>query len=384
MELLLYQWSTSAQITSDLLVAIFFVVLTRTTKRLELRPWLYAWLANLGALAVTVAYWLLQPESPWAFLAIRTAYSFLKTLFVLQLIVGAWSFAAGPAPLAVRRRAMVGATAVALAVALLATSINRLGFIQSSVICLCFTAGALLAARWQGPAWAWLAAAFGLRAAFAAVESLAYGSQLTQLPWSSSPSVALFLAAHSSFDMGVEWMIALGCVLTLHRTVAKELMHANAELIAAKESLQTLVDRDALTGLSNRRSLRAIMEQARAGGATILFFDLNDFKRINDRYGHQAGDDCLKRFARVLQTSFRPSDHVVRYAGDEFVVVVQGLTPEHVAERIAAARHQLAHEMETGPTIRFSVGQSYLAPGGEPDQALHAADAAMYAEKEAL
>ena len=123
------------------------------------------------------------------------------------------------------------------------------------------------------------------------------------------------------------------------------------------------------------------MGRARGTGATVMFFDLNDFKGINDKYGHHVGDECLQRFARVLQTSFRPSDHVIRYAGDEFVVIAQGVTPESVSERIANARKQLKLQSVLGPTIRFSVGLSYLPIDGEPDIALRDADAAMYREK---
>jgi hypothetical protein len=144
-------------------------------------------------------------------------------------------------------------------------------------------------------------------------------------------ALGLFLASHSSFDTGAEWVIALGCVLTLYRTIQLELTQTNTDLLAAKEVLQELVDRDSLTGLANRRALPIILRESDTTGATILFFDLNDFKLINDSYGHQIGDDCLKRFARALQASFRPDDHVIRYAGDEFVVVAPGLDPDQLA-----------------------------------------------------
>src|SRR5581483_6705481 len=63
MELLLWRWSTTAQIASSLTIAIFFFVLTRSVKRRELRPWLYAWTSNLGALAVTVVFWYSNPST---------------------------------------------------------------------------------------------------------------------------------------------------------------------------------------------------------------------------------------------------------------------------------------------------------------------------------
>ena len=90
MELLLWRWSTSAQIASALMIAVFFVVLARSMRRKELRPWVNAWLANVGALAVTTVYWLAQPQSELAFTLIRFGYFFGKTMFVALLALGAW------------------------------------------------------------------------------------------------------------------------------------------------------------------------------------------------------------------------------------------------------------------------------------------------------
>ena len=76
MELLLWRWSTTAQITSAIVIAIFFVVLGRSVRRVELRPWVSAWLANLAALLVTSVFWFAQPESPATFIVLRWGYLF--------------------------------------------------------------------------------------------------------------------------------------------------------------------------------------------------------------------------------------------------------------------------------------------------------------------
>jgi predicted signal transduction protein with EAL and GGDEF domain len=277
MELLLWRWSTTAQITSALMIAVFFVVLARSVRRVELRPWNRAWLANLAALGVTSAFWLVQPSRPASFGAFAGAYFLTKTLFVVLLALGAWTF--------VRHRAAITAVVVyAIVAALLVRDVNQLGAVQSSVIALLLGGSAAVLVARRVPGSGWLAAGFTLRATLAVIEAVAYA-----LPHKSS-GVAIFLASHSSFDTGAEWVIALGCVLMVHRTIQRELTHANDELLAAKERLQELVDRDSLTGLANRRALPGMLRGVYESGATILFFDLNDIKEINDAYGHHAGD----------------------------------------------------------------------------------------------
>jgi diguanylate cyclase (GGDEF)-like protein len=151
-------------------------------------------------------------------------------------------------------------------------------------------------------------------------------------------------------------------------------------MLSAQADLRRLADRDPLTGLVNRRALPEVLRQVQPHGAALVFFDLNDFKRVNDEHGHQAGDACLVRFAAALSASFRPSDAVVRYAGDEFVVVASGLDEDAIAERIGAVRLRLTAPAGELP-VRFSFGIGTLPPGGDPDEALRAADEAMYRAK---
>jgi diguanylate cyclase (GGDEF)-like protein len=381
MELLLWRWSTTAQIASAIVIAVFFVVLARSVRRVELRPWVAAWLANLAALCVTITFWFAQPQSPAAFIALRTGYFFAKTLFVLLLAAGAWRFVRPPLPRRVVRTGVAAVAVLAALAALAAEGINQVGVVQSSVtaVVLIASAGLLLAHRVPGAGW--LAAGFGLRALLAVAEAGAYWTQLRPGEWASSREMAIFLASHSSFDTGAEWVIALGCVLTLYGVIQQELTRSNQELMAAQQVLQELVDRDPLTGLGNRRGLPAVLRSVYPTGATILFFDLNDFKEINDSYGHHAGDESLKRFARALQAGFRPEDHVLRYAGDEFVVVAGGAEPAQVMERVERMRARLSGARADGPEIRFSVGCAHLPAHGDADAALRAADEAMYRDK---
>jgi diguanylate cyclase (GGDEF)-like protein len=145
-----------------------------------------------------------------------------------------------------------------------------------------------------------------------------------------------------------------------------------AELAAAGHA-----SRDPLTGLLNRRSITA---EEDAGGA-VLFIDLDGFKAVNDTLGHPAGDEVLARVANRIVHHTRPTDRVVRFGGDEFVVLLSDNTPdspEAVATRIADA---LSAPYQLGPEIvriTASVGIAHRAAGEPAAAVLARADQAMF------
>jgi diguanylate cyclase (GGDEF)-like protein len=151
-----------------------------------------------------------------------------------------------------------------------------------------------------------------------------------------------------------------------------------ARLLAAlrqqAEALARSAATDPLTGLANRAHLDGTLDGLGPQDALVLV-DLDHFKRFNDAYGHLAGDDLLRDFADALRAATRATDMVVRYGGEEFLVVMpRTTTAEAVAvlERFAPAWH------EAGPGVTFSAG---VAPAGEG--ALQEADDRLYRAKAA-
>ncbi|UZE37545.1 sensor domain-containing diguanylate cyclase [Pseudomonas sp. B21-059] len=174
------------------------------------------------------------------------------------------------------------------------------------------------------------------------------------------------------------------------RALLRDLARMAEQELAAVQ----MASMDEMTLLSNRRGFEALARHALGvckrlkKPATLLFFDLNEFKQINDNYGHAEGDGALKTFADVLRIAFRESDVIGRLGGDEFVALLSAA--DHVETSAIMARlGELLNErnatLKRGYDIRFSVGQIEYDAGRHPDiEALLAdADKAMYLHKQA-
>ncbi|MGH8173451.1 MAG: sensor domain-containing diguanylate cyclase, partial [Rhodanobacteraceae bacterium] len=159
-----------------------------------------------------------------------------------------------------------------------------------------------------------------------------------------------------------------------------------------RDKARRLADIDALTGLYNRRAwteqmLAAQTDLQRAGQAfSVLFLDLDQFKELNDRLGHEAGDAALRTLASVMREELREQDIIGRYGGEEFVVALPGADRTHasrVAERIRLRLDELAAADPSKAMRTVSIGAATLLAGEGTTRLLKRADDAMYAAKAA-
>jgi diguanylate cyclase (GGDEF)-like protein len=381
-ELLLWRWSTAVQISSALLVAVFFLVFGRSSGRSELRWWVAAWVANGIALLVTWAFWFWQPsEFPSRLMLV--AYLSSKSLFVVLILLGTQEFIRPGSAARWLRPAVLAVLLLAVTGGVLGIGLNAIGTLQASTIAVLLAAAALLC--WRAPAQGlgWLAIGLALRALLALAEAGGYGWRLFGDGEALPAMVNVFLAVHSSFDTGAEWVIALGCVLAITQRIHAELARGHAELGRAHAELRDAAERDPLTGLYNRRMLPTLLDLAALRGGELLFFDLDDFKRINDADGHEVGDACLRRFALALRGQFTDALALVRFAGDEFLAILPDSARAGLPARLDALRTSLSAPEPGVPPLQFSVGVSSVAPGRDIHDALHEADLAMYRDKAA-
>ncbi|MGH9481773.1 MAG: diguanylate cyclase [Terriglobales bacterium] len=165
--------------------------------------------------------------------------------------------------------------------------------------------------------------------------------------------------------------------------------------IHAFQQLTRMAFTDFLTGLRARGYFEQALEQEvhralrLSSSCGLLLADLDGFKKVNDRYGHRAGDEVLRQFARILSRDMRDVDTVARFGGDEFALILPDthedgvrLVARRIQERVRAHRFRLP---DSQPELQLSASLGIaLCPGDErrPDQLLRAADLALYQAKQ--
>ena len=195
------------------------------------------------------------------------------------------------------------------------------------------------------------------------------------------------------------WLLAASFVLSfaIVAMLYRRVRDTNSHLADSNELLQVQSERDPLTGLSNRRHFQAAMRRLAADGklsGTVYLIDIDHFKHINDKHGHSAGDAVLVEVAKRLRDTLREQDLIVRWGGEEFLVVVQSLEPEQVellAQRMLSTLDGAAvmvADAERGRRIAvtasigfatFPIGPASLRVSWE--RAINLVDTAMYLAK---
>jgi diguanylate cyclase (GGDEF)-like protein len=176
--------------------------------------------------------------------------------------------------------------------------------------------------------------------------------------------------------------------------LAAEVARLEAELAAMRARIAELeahAERDPLTAIMNRRGFERELTRAAAylqrygGNAALVYLDLDEFKPVNDRHGHAAGDAVLKAVAQALVGAIRVSDIAARIGGDEFAVLLWNLTAHDALKKAAALERAIAATTVAWGARRLSVGATagVAELSAEQDIAvlLARADAAMYARK---
>lgn len=203
------------------------------------------------------------------------------------------------------------------------------------------------------------------------------------------PEQAGGVLAWNGLTRGVIFFV-VGMLVCRMRAQGARLSSLNQALAESLRREEGLARTDPLTGLPNRRAFReelsGLLSRSRRSGQpmAVLWLDLDNFKQLNDRYGHEAGDQALRAVAELLHRALRLEDAVARLGGDEFAAVLLGLSPADAEAAGLRLRDGVAALGLAWPEARLgaSVGVAWIArPPEDAVSLLREADAAMYQGK---
>jgi diguanylate cyclase (GGDEF)-like protein len=156
-----------------------------------------------------------------------------------------------------------------------------------------------------------------------------------------------------------------------------------------RRDLHRMAQTDSMTGLLNRRAFEEILAsellrtKETGKSVAVLQVDIDRFKQVNDRWGHQAGDEVIRRVGDSLRTSMRPSDALSRFGGEEFMILLRDVTTEQSSEVAGRLRAEIAGMTGLPGEVRLtvSIGVAASHPFDTPQELLRRCDEALYRSK---
>lgn len=375
------------QTVGVLLLALLCSFLLRSIQRDYMRYWSRAWSAlavGLAALAFSLQHRALAP-------ALESVYFFCEYAFGYLLLAGCRNYVDPQRPPARARWLVPPAAAAAAALGYGPWPRDAVFIAQAALLAVVFAVAfawlwPLRHSRRSGPALRILLAGLALLTLDGAhsIAFLAYTTLAGRVP------PPLYGAYAPMCELLLQILAGFGMVTLLMEDTHRQLRDTNRELRAAKERLETVARVDPLTDSLNRHALHAVIETQRrtaSVGGSVAVVDIDDLKRLNDTYGHAAGDVAIRSVARAIRALVRADDLVFRWGGDEFLLLLFGLDVEETRSRLGGVNAALTGTSLPGVDVRVdvsvSVGVAPILPGVGLDQAIERADDAMYRLKHA-
>jgi diguanylate cyclase (GGDEF)-like protein len=384
-----------------MLIGLFLMLRRFVLRRAYFSAWVAGWGAfSVAILALVLRYFLLPGiagsplgEQHPVVRALYLIYQTSKALGFIFFVRGTLMYVAGTtAGLVATRKLWIAAAAFAL----LSTFASRQGLnemvIWQSVIAvpaLGYCASALLwlpqPRRTTGTVAA--GSCFALLSLLWLVYAGAFAVAIQNVPGPFAGVAGTMVGLNSYFDLTFNVLLGYSMVLMLMEDAKREVDDAQAELRVTHDQLRRAALYDSLTDSLNRRAFTegVGLDMARATFGTVVVADVDDLKLVNDRYGHAAGDQTLRRCAEALRATLRSYDKLYRWGGDEFLLVVPSAHASDVLTRLQSAI-DAAEDIDTGIDtehiqLQVSLGAADYTSSEELPYAIERADRAMYAEK---
>ncbi len=196
-----------------------------------------------------------------------------------------------------------------------------------------------------------------------------------------------YLSFEPLIDLVLEVTLGFGMVVVLLEQVLREIKNVNVQLNEAHEKLKRTAHVDPLTTAFNRHAFYGFLENkaSETVSGCVGFFDIDDLKPINDQLGHSIGDHVIRRVVRVIRDLIRAEDLIYRWGGDEFFVVMLGISEDSALSRVRRIDRLLTDVMIEGVdrplTVRVSYGFKGFDKISELETAVKSADEEMYRRK---
>jgi diguanylate cyclase len=366
-------------------LAILSFLLSRSIRRDSLR---YFWLA-WSSLAMALFSLYLALRFPSARAVLETLYFLGEYAFAALMVAGCHSLATG---------ARLGRRWLwpALSLAALAAALGQfhgafaVRFIPHAAIMAAILALALQAVRGVPSAGRGRIGTPLLQLSLLALAALfaLYVPVLSWARWTGNGSLLAYASYASLLNLLLETLLGFSTLIVVMEREHRDLELANDELRATREKLETMAQVDPLTASLNRHAFYSMIEGRRATGEAsgcVAVVDVDALKPINDTFGHAAGDAAIRAVARAIRQVVRADDLVFRWGGDEFLVVLFGVSEEEARRRLEGLDSMLAAVPVPGSRqplgLTVSVGVAAFAAVAGLEKALEAADQRMYRRK---
>jgi diguanylate cyclase (GGDEF)-like protein len=379
--------SLALQWVGILSVTILSLLLTRSIRRVFLDYWTASWACLVLGLSALLAAFCLPLDHKVCY----SFYTFLEYAFGYLFLAGCRNYASDVKLTHRHWWAILPAGLFALGLPQLSDNFSLL-FIPHATIFAAFLAASYLALRGprarrqRGP---------GLRVVSFALLVLIfdfchYVPVCAYIASFGEPAAFAYLKYSSLYDLILEMLLAFGTVMLVMESIRSELQEANRELAAAGARLRVLAERDPLTEALNRHAFYSFVENkptaAKVVSGTVAVVDVDDFKAINDTFGHAAGDAAIRAVAGAIRRIIRADDLLFRWGGDEFLVLLVGADEAEARDRLERLNTDLACPSLPGWEEDVPLGVSYgVAAFTDPavlELSMDAADREMYLRKQ--
>jgi diguanylate cyclase (GGDEF)-like protein len=366
-------------------LAVLSFLLGRTTRQDCARYFSSAW-ASLAAALLSLY---LSARLPGARLLLQPLYFLGEYLFAGFLIAGCRNLANGARLTRDHLWFLVPATLVAIALSLVSASFTVQFIPQAAILAVLLVVARAILQRVPGGGRGRIGIPLLKHSLLAlAVLFLHYVPVFAWVAWTGRPRPRAYSAYTSLADLLLETLLGFGTLIVVMEREHAELETANLRLRAAREELEALARLDPLTASLNRHAFYSMVEGDRrndGAGGCVAVLDLDALKPINDTFGHAAGDAVIRAVAGAVRQLVRADDLVFRWGGDEFMVVLFGVTEDEARRRLGGLEPSLGKLQVPGSpeplSITVSLGLAAFDRVKHLERAIETADERMYRAK---